>query len=41
MRYGTFAQVVVPDPAGGHVSVAVSGDHDPLVIAEAVQRLLS
>ena len=40
VRYGNFAQVVVPDPAGGHVSVAVSADHDPIAIAEAVERLL-
>lgn len=40
VRYGHFAQVVVPNPTGGHVSVAVSPDGDPIVIAEAVQRLL-
>jgi hypothetical protein len=41
VRYGHFAQVVVPNPAGGHVSVAVSTDHDPAVVAEAIRRLLS
>jgi hypothetical protein len=39
--YGNFAQVVVPNPAGGHVSVAVSPGEDPVAVAEAVQRLLS
>jgi hypothetical protein len=32
--------VVVPRSAGGHVSVAVSTDHDPVVIADAVEQLL-
>jgi hypothetical protein len=41
VRYGHFAQVVVPDPSGGHVSVAVSPGEDPVAVAEAIQRLLS
>ena len=41
VRYGNFDQVVVPNPAGGHVSVAVSTDRDLLVIADAVERLLA
>lgn len=40
VRYGNFAQVVLPDPVGGHVSVAVSVEHDPTVVAEAIERLL-
>ncbi len=40
VRYGNFAQVVVPNPAGGHVSVAVSPDEDPVAVAEAVRTLL-
>jgi len=40
VRYGNFTQVVVPNPTGGHVSIAVSANHDPFVIAEAVERLL-
>ncbi|HEY8112089.1 MAG TPA: hypothetical protein VII16_04390 [Actinomycetes bacterium] len=40
VRYGNFAQVVLPHPAGGHVSVAVSPDEDPVAVAEAVQALL-
>jgi len=40
VRYGNFAQVVVPHSTGGHVSVAVSTDHDPVVIADAVEQLL-
>jgi hypothetical protein len=41
VRYGKFAQVVVPNPDGGHVSVAVSPDEDPVRVAGAVRRLLS
>jgi hypothetical protein len=41
VRYGNFAQVVMPNPGGGHVSVAVSPDHDPVDVATAVQRLLA
>ena len=41
VRYGKFAQIVVPNPNGGHVSVAVSPDEDPVAVARAVQRLLS
>ena len=40
VRYGNFAQVVVPNPVGGHVSVAVAPDHDPVAVAESVGRLL-
>jgi hypothetical protein len=40
VRYGNFAQVVVPNPAGGHVSVAVGPDHDPVMVAESVAQLL-
>jgi len=40
VRYGNFAQVVVPNPAGGHVSVAVSPGEDPVAVAEAVQAML-
>jgi hypothetical protein len=40
VRYGNFAQVVVPHPAAGHVSVAVEPDHDPIPVAEAVAQLL-
>jgi len=38
--YGNFAQVVVPNPAGGHVSVAVAPGHDPVVVAESVEQFL-
>lgn len=41
VRYGHFFQVVVPDPQGGHVSVAVEPDADPVPIAEAVINLLN
>lgn len=41
VRYGNFAQVILPNPAGGHVSVAVSVGHDPVAVAEAVQALLA
>lgn len=40
VRYGNFTQVVLPTSAGGHVSVAVAIDDDPVAIAEAVERLL-
>ena len=40
VRYGNFAQVVVSNPTGGHVSVAVSPGEDPVAVAEAVQALL-
>jgi hypothetical protein len=40
VRYGSFAQVVVPNPGGGHVSVAVSPDEDPVAVADAVRALL-
>ena len=40
VRYGNFAQVVVPNPAGGHVSVAVAPGHDPVVVAESVEQFL-
>jgi hypothetical protein len=40
VRYGSFAQVVVPDPEGGHVSVAVAPDHDTVMVAEFVEQLL-
>lgn len=40
IRYGHFFQVVVPNPQGGHVSVAVEPDSDPVPIAEAVADLL-
>jgi hypothetical protein len=40
VRYGNFAQVVVPHPGAGHVSVAVQPDADPVVVAEAVVKLL-
>jgi hypothetical protein len=40
IRYGNFFQVVLPNPAGGHVSVAVATDHDPVAVAERVQSLL-
>lgn len=41
IRYGHFFQVVVPSPQGGHVSVAVEPDSDPVPIAEAVVDLLN
>ena len=41
VRYGNFAQVVVPNPAGGHVSVAVAAGHDPVEVGDAIQRLLA
>ena len=41
VRYGNFAQVVVPHSDGGHVSVAVEPEHDPMPIAEAVIELIS
>jgi hypothetical protein len=40
VRYGNFAQVVVPDPSGGHVSVAVSPGEDPVAVAEVVKAML-
>jgi hypothetical protein len=40
VRYGNFTQVVVPRPAGGHVSVGVELDHDPVAVGEAVIKLL-
>jgi hypothetical protein len=40
VRYRNFAQVVTPNPSGGHVSVAVSPGEDPVAVAEAVQALL-
>jgi len=40
VRYGNFTQIVVPNPAGGHVSTALSSDADPVLVAEAVERLL-
>jgi hypothetical protein len=40
IRYGNFFQVVVPNPTGGHISVAVATDHDPVAVAEQVQSLL-
>jgi hypothetical protein len=41
VRYGNFAQVVVPNPNGGHISVAVSADEDPIAVARSIQRLLT
>lgn len=41
VRYRNFAQVVVPNPDGGHVSVAVAPDHDPVMVAEMVKQLLA
>ena len=41
IRYGHFFQVVVPNPQGGHVSVAVEPDSDPVPIAVAVADLLN
>jgi hypothetical protein len=41
IRYGHFFQVVVPNPQGGHVSVAVEPESDPVPIAEAVADLLN
>ncbi|HEU4540613.1 MAG TPA: hypothetical protein VFR23_05755 [Jiangellaceae bacterium] len=41
VRYGYFFQVVVPNSAGGHVSVAVEPDHDPVAVAEKVQALVA
>ncbi len=40
VRYGNFAQVVVPRPDGGHVSIAVEPDVDPVPIGDAVVQLL-
>jgi hypothetical protein len=40
VRYGHFFQVVVPRPEGGHVSVAVEPDADPVPVGEAVIELL-
>lgn len=40
VRYGNFAQVIVPHPVAGHVSIAVEPDHDPTPVAEAVAQLL-
>jgi hypothetical protein len=41
VRYGYFFQVIVPNPAGGHVSVAVEADHDPVAVAEKVHALVA
>lgn len=41
VRYGHFFQVIVPNPAGGHVSVAVEPDHDPIAVAEQVRALVA
>jgi len=41
VRYGNFAQVVVPNPDGGHVSVAVAAGHDPVDVADAIEQLLA
>lgn len=41
VRYGNFAQIVVPRPGGGHVSVAVEPQHDPVPVAEAVVGLFA
>jgi hypothetical protein len=41
VRYGNFAQVVVPNPDGGHVSVAVAAGHDPVEVADAIEQLLA
>jgi hypothetical protein len=41
VRYGSFAQVVVPNPDGGHVSVAVAAGHDPVEVADAIEQLLA
>ncbi|MGH3838364.1 MAG: hypothetical protein ACRDSF_22120 [Pseudonocardiaceae bacterium] len=40
VRYGNFAQVVVPRPDEGHVSIAVEPDVDPVPIGDAVVQLL-
>ena len=40
VRYGNFFQVVVPRPEGGHVSVAVEPEADPVPVGEAVIELL-
>jgi hypothetical protein len=39
VRYGNFAQIVVPLPSGGHVSVAVEPDANPVLVAQAVVQL--
>lgn len=41
VRYGHFFQVVVPNPAGGHISVAVEAGHDPVAVADEVRALLA
>lgn len=41
VRYGNFTQVIVPNPAGGHVSVAVATGHDPVAVAEQVEELMA
>jgi hypothetical protein len=41
VRYGHFFQVIVSNPAGGHVSVAVEADHNPIAVAEAVHALVA
>jgi hypothetical protein len=33
--------VIVPNPAGGHVSVAVEADYDPVAVAEKVRTLVA
>lgn len=40
VRYGHFAQVVVPLPDDGHISVCVEPDHDPSTVAGAVLQLV-
>ncbi len=39
IRYGNFFQLIRPIP-GGHLSVALEPDADPLAVAAAVERLL-
>jgi hypothetical protein len=41
IRYGSFTQVVVPRPAGGHVSAAVATGQDPVAVADTVERMLA
>lgn len=41
VRYGYFFQVIVPNRAGGHISVAVEAGHDPVAVADEVRALVA
>jgi hypothetical protein len=41
VRYGSFFQLVLPRAGGGHVSIAVDRDADPLALVAPVRDLLA